>query len=114
MTPRILDGLFYSILVQKGDNVEARCNDCNEVKKGNINSTGNFLSHFKKKHAERLDKLNEHLHGGRDISSEASNRQPSVLEIFQSKNNSQDVILHELIQYCLLSVTIATDCGITD
>lgn len=59
--PRIFDGTFYEILKEEGGNVEARCLECLETKKGNMSSTGNFLGHIRTKHPSLAEKLKNHL-----------------------------------------------------
>lgn len=59
--PRILDGKFYLIESQENDNISAKCLICNETKKGNIKSTGNFLSHYRTKHSQLANQLEEYL-----------------------------------------------------
>lgn len=64
-TPRILDGTFYSIKsVDKGI-VCAHCLECGELRKGNISSTGNFISHYKLKHKEKVHILSAYLKSGK-------------------------------------------------
>lgn len=60
--PKILDGTFYTLDAEIGldGKISAKCNECKEIRKGNISSTGNFKSHYKK-HPERLAKLEEYL-----------------------------------------------------
>lgn len=60
-TPKILDGTFFTIKIRENDSIEAECPHCHEVKKGNVHSTGNFLSHYKTKHANQLKDLKEYL-----------------------------------------------------
>lgn len=61
--PRIIDSEspFYAIEKVVDDNVEVRCKECNKIRKGNLNSTGNFIAHYKKKHEKLLNKLTAYL-----------------------------------------------------
>lgn len=82
---KILDGTFFTIKKRDGDSIEALCCHCNELKKGNINSTGNFISHFKTKHADRLDELNKYLKKSSEQQFKAKiDRQPSISDSFQN------------------------------
>lgn len=84
---KILDGTFFTIIKTTGDAIEASCCECNELKKGNLYSTGNFISHYKSKHAARLDELKNYSKKT-DKSDEQKNtkkdRQPSISESFQN------------------------------
>lgn len=81
---KILDGTFFTIEKRNGDSIEASCCQCKEVKKGNINSTGNFICHYKTKHADRLDELKSYLKKSSEQPVMAKNkRQPSISESFQ-------------------------------
>lgn len=82
--PKVLDGTFFSIEKRDGDAVEATCSECQETKKGNVNSTGNFISHYKSKHAGRLNELKNYLKKStseRPVKAK-SDRQPSISESF--------------------------------
>lgn len=45
---RIFDGKFFTVVKSERGNIVATCTICGEMKKGNLSSTGNFKSHFKK------------------------------------------------------------------
>lgn len=60
-TPRILDGTFYQVESIDGDNVVAKCKECDQSRKGSLKSTGNFLSHFRSAHSERSEELEKYL-----------------------------------------------------
>lgn len=57
--PKILDGKFYTIHKEDGDNIVAICNSCTKLNtvNGTYSSTGNFRSHYKRIHFEKLDEL---------------------------------------------------------
>lgn len=59
--PKILDGTYYEIVKEDEDNVDVKCCECGEIKKGNIKTTGNFLTHYQKKHPASVGNLREHL-----------------------------------------------------
>lgn len=79
---KFLDGTFFTIEKRDVDSIEASCCQCKELKKGNINSTGNFISHYKAKHADRLDELKNYLK--KSSASAKKERQPSISESFQN------------------------------
>lgn len=58
--PKIFDGSFFTILKEENGKIEAKCTECNEVKKGSSSSTGNFYRHYKSKHATRVKALEDH------------------------------------------------------
>jgi len=61
----ILDGLFFEVFSQDGEQIVATCQKClpqNIKIKGTRNSTSNFLSHLKRKHgASAVEEYKEHL-----------------------------------------------------
>lgn len=64
--PRILDGQFYHLEgnvddISSDGRISVKCNTCNKTRKGNIKSTGNFLSHYRSAHSELVTKLEQHL-----------------------------------------------------
>lgn len=84
---KVLDGTFFTIKTRDGDSIEAMCSHCNEIKKGNMYSTGNFITHYKSKHADRLDELKNYLKksntSDRPLKTK-NDRQPSINESFAS------------------------------
>lgn len=59
--PRILDGTFYVVEQhQENGQIKAKCQECGDIRKGNITSTGNFKTHYKT-HPEKLKDLEEYL-----------------------------------------------------
>ncbi|XP_060846553.1 uncharacterized protein LOC132926230 [Rhopalosiphum padi] len=57
----LFDGKYYNIVSNKNDGKKlvAKCVLCTKVIRGQINSTGNFLSHLKFKHPSILSKVEE-------------------------------------------------------
>lgn len=80
-TPKILNGTYFEIESSVGvdGNLLAKCTICNEVKKGNISSTGNFLKHFQTKHPLRLAELKLYLK-----TDEITKKRPLQLKITDS------------------------------
>lgn len=48
--PRLLQSNYFTIESNVNGKVAVKCLICGELKKGDLNSTGNFLSHIKRKH----------------------------------------------------------------
>lgn len=80
--PRILDGKFFSVDSHVEGKIEARCTECNEVKKGQITSTGNFKNHYRIKHSSTMSALEAYLKGKSDeaVQSQSKPRQPTLNE----------------------------------
>lgn len=74
-----MDGIFYEIVSQCGTKMEAKCMQCFEIKKGNENSTGNFIIHYKNKHPLVYPKLDQHIKF-RNQSVVAQVKQPLIME----------------------------------
>lgn len=56
-----MDGTFFTIEQNENGKIMAKCMECQEVKKGNIFSTGNFINHYKSKHSSRVKSLEAYL-----------------------------------------------------
>lgn len=56
-----MDGIYY--VIQKNDDgkIEAKCQDCGDIRKGSLSSTGNFKSHYSKKHPSAFKEMEEYL-----------------------------------------------------
>lgn len=92
--PRILDGKFFSVDLHIEGKIEARCTECNEVKKGHITSTGNFKNHYRIKHTSHMSSLETYLKGKSDeaVDTQSKPRQPTMTE-FASNVNPDKVLL---------------------
>lgn len=55
--PRILDGKYFEILKTEGDKIEAKCTECLQVRKGTLKSTGNFMEHYRSKHGNLVNDI---------------------------------------------------------
>lgn len=46
--PKVLDGKYFKVngTVDVKGNVKAKCVACDDVKSGNVSSTGNFFKHY--------------------------------------------------------------------
>lgn len=84
--PRILDGKYFTISNEdkdkdwfKDNKIEATCTICHELKKGNILSTGNFLSHYKLKHSDKLVEVKEYT---KETKFKNPPNQPTLQEAF--------------------------------
>lgn len=74
--PRILDGTFYEIVSIDGDNIVAKCIECNKPRRGNLKSTGNFISHYRNAHQHLADNVEKYLN--RSIVSDIRSAQASI------------------------------------
>lgn len=84
--PKIFDGNFYTIeqLAENG-NIVAKCEDCGELKKGNISSTGNYKNHYKSKHSNRYIALENYLKETKlqnQAEKPKTDRQPAITQCF--------------------------------
>lgn len=79
--PRILNGTFYEIISESGDKVEAKCNECFQIKKGSFKSTGNFIVHYKNKHPNEYSQLDKHIKCSK-IDGEVNLQQRNITEHF--------------------------------
>lgn len=88
--PKIFDGKFFEIEknIDTDGNVQAKCTSCNETKKGNISSTGNYLKHYEKKHPLKLNELKSHLKG---ITNENKRSQQPKLDDVQQTMTTEKV-----------------------
>ncbi|XP_055306606.1 uncharacterized protein LOC129570909 [Sitodiplosis mosellana] len=59
--PKILDGKFFNLMSDKDGSLTVECTLCNAIVQGTTSSTGNFHSHYKRKHKDKVNKLKEHL-----------------------------------------------------
>lgn len=83
--PKILDGKFYSIVSndESTNKVEVKCVDCGELKRGFLSSTGNFKTHFARRHKSRFIELEEHLKDESNdvnVNKNTNSAQPSIRE----------------------------------
>lgn len=79
----------------------AKCMHCDEIKKGDISSTGNFKSHYKLKHSKQVKALEEYLKSDTEVVKGA--RQSQISDAFPPKVNADIVSMP--IKYRFLSVT---------
>lgn len=88
--PKLLDGHFFTLETNiESENFDgkiiAKCNECKETKKGLISSTGNFLSHYRTKHKDRVPEMEEYLKKQTDTILTTVNRQPGIIESLKPK-----------------------------
>lgn len=55
-----MDGAYYVLETNIDGKISAKCQECGEIRKGSISSTGNFKNHYKK-HPSRFKALEEYL-----------------------------------------------------
>lgn len=80
--PKILDGTFYQVQNHNKatKSVTAKCMICKIAVKGVTNSTGNFYSHFYRKHAEQdIESLKNHCEEDEKMKSATSNKIQTLL-----------------------------------
>lgn len=58
---KIYDGTYFVIEKVEGDTVSARCTKCNKIRKGNLLSSGNMITHYRKTHPSCLLELLAYL-----------------------------------------------------
>lgn len=83
LIPKIFNGKFYVVQNESNGNIKAKCTVCGDVRKGNISSTGNFISHYKTKHSSKLNELKEYLKSENGIVNSKSH-QPTLVDIVQT------------------------------
>lgn len=81
---RIFDGVYYTIIKSDNGKIEAKCNTCGEIKKGNESSTGNFKMHYKLMHETEHKELEKHLKDGIVPSGSNKVTQPAISSAFQN------------------------------
>lgn len=88
--PKILDGKYFEINgdVDAKGNVKVKCTTCNDVKSGNISSTGNFFKHYEKKHALILNDV-KHYTKIKFKDTNNSTNQPKLSATFTSIDSSE-------------------------
>lgn len=52
---RILVGPFYEIIEDSNGKIKAKCKNCSTIICGSATSSGNFRSHYEKKHDSKLN-----------------------------------------------------------
>lgn len=96
-----MDGTFFTIQENDDGKITARCTECDELKKGNIFSTGNYINHYKTKHSARVKSMEEYLKAAKQPKGAANTttntntvRQPSIANSFSS-SVSGDIVSNE-------------------
>lgn len=65
--PRLLDGKYFTIVKSEGTRIEAACNLCGKLRKGDQRSTGNFFDHFKTSHPSLVKEVDEYRNKKKQI-----------------------------------------------
>lgn len=94
--PRILDGQFFKVISNEEGKIQAKCNECNQIKKGNIQSTGNFISHYRSKHSASVRQLESYL--AEKVVQTKNVEQPEISSMV--KPVTQDEVNIESFDYC--------------
>lgn len=94
---KIFDGKYYTIDRVDGKTIYARCNTCNEIKKGAECSTGNFMKHYKLKHPAQLQALKTYTKSKNSVNTSAASTftQPTLNEM--ARILKSDEVYDELI-----------------
>lgn len=89
--PKILDGKYFAVDSNNDGKLLAKCTECNEMKKGYISSTGNFINHYKSKHPSQVKSLEEYLKkiNVDKTNDRTTNRQASIPEIVQGTSDER-------------------------
>lgn len=58
--PKLLDGKYFTIVSHDQTKVEAKCKTCNQTRKGDTRSTGNFMEHIRTKHPELVKEVDDY------------------------------------------------------
>lgn len=59
--PKIVDGKFFTFCSKENNSIKATCVTCKQNVLGSATSTGNFLSHLKRKHPSRVEEYKTYL-----------------------------------------------------
>lgn len=57
--PKILDGKYFEVngSIDVKGNVQVKCLTCDDIKRGNVSSTGNFFKHYEKVHPLKFNEI---------------------------------------------------------
>lgn len=55
--PKILDGKYFTVVRERGKNLDAVCMTCKKECSGSYNGTRNFADHYSRVHPEKYDEL---------------------------------------------------------
>lgn len=58
--PKLLDGKYFTIVTMENNKVDVTCNTCGEQRKGDIRSTGNFMTHIRKDHDHLVNEVEQY------------------------------------------------------
>ncbi|KAL5238145.1 hypothetical protein ACI65C_005555 [Semiaphis heraclei] len=111
----LFDGTFYKVISIIDNKLTADCQSCNKTIHGQINSTGNFLKHFKNKHSSVLSTLQAKKNEKKKLSNASlsekgestlanfSNKQLKLpySQIFQPKQISKQTIVNLVFDYII-------------
>lgn len=86
--PRLLDGRYYTIVTDLDGKIEAKCITCDELRKGNIKSTGNFLNHYRTKHLSLVVEIEKYINRTNEKDTSV---QPAVVSLVGPAISKDDV-----------------------
>lgn len=76
--PKILDGTFYKVISDSNGKLSVECTTCNMTVNGTVTSTGNFHSHYQRKHKDEVQKLKDHAKASEVAYKHQNSRQPTI------------------------------------
>lgn len=85
-----MDGTYFTVQGIIDGKIEAICNQCKEIKRGLISSTGNFIAHYKSKHKSLVPIMEKYLKKSTSATAESTqsiaiDQQPKVSDMFAAK-----------------------------
>lgn len=101
VVPRALDGIFFEIVNECGEKIEAKCKQCEEIKKGNIKSTGNFLNHYKTRHTKEFEHLEKHVKFANPGCEVNKLQKPQISELFPLLTQKEVLSNIDFLSHCL-------------
>lgn len=78
--PVLFDEESFRVVHSALDKVTAKCLECGKEVKGDLISTGNFISHYRKTHLARISALTQHLKQKTSNINKNNVRQPLITE----------------------------------
>lgn len=86
-----MDGTYFTILTNLEGKIEAKCNNCKEIKKGVMSSTGNYLAHYKAKHKDKYPAVEEYLKKKSEHVLVTKVKQPAIIDAFTTQCSAETV-----------------------
>lgn len=88
--PKILDGTYFIVIKNDEGKIHAKCTNCDEVKKGNIESTGNYKTHYKLMHDNLINEVEAYLKRPvTESNPKKAEKQPAIITSFRKISNDE-------------------------